>query len=291
MRTKISLLISGKLGFDLLIYLFDFTDIEFIATDKKSLEIIDFAKLKSIPLFIGNPRDGKLSSFINEVEGDLLLSINYLFLVEKDLIKKFKYPINFHGSLLPKYRGRTPHVWSIINNEVETGVSAHFIDVGCDTGDVILQKKIPILENDTGFSLLEKYIEAYPFMVSEIIKLYESNNIIRIKQDNSISTIYGKRTPSDGEINWDWQKERINNWVRAQAFPYPGAFTFYEGDKVTIDKISFCDLGFDNEMPNGMILQVKPSLVVKTPNGAVKIEEIRNNEFEFIQNKILKNEN
>lgn len=291
MRTKISLLISGKLGFDLLIYLFDFTDIEFVATDKNSLEIIDFAKVKNVPLFIGNPRDGKLSSFVNEVKSDLLLSINYLFLVEQDLIKKFKYPINFHGSLLPKYRGRTPHVWSIINNEIDTGVTAHFIDFGCDTGDIILRKRIPILDNDTGFTVLEKYIEVYPFMVSEIIKLYESGGIIRIKQDNSISTIYGKRTPNDGEINWDWQKERINNWVRAQAFPYPGAFTFYEGNKVTIDKISFCDLGFDNEMPNGMILQVKPSLVVKTSNGAVKIEEIRNNEFDFIQNKILKNEN
>lgn len=291
MRTKISLLISGKLGFDLLIYLFDFTDIEFIATDKNSLEIIDFAKVKNVPLFIGNPRDAKLSSFVNEVKSDLLLSINYLFLVEQDLIEKFKYPINFHGSLLPKYRGRTPHVWSIINNEIETGVTAHFIDLGCDTGDVILQKRIPILDNDTGFSVLEKYIEVYPLIVSEIIKLYESSSIIRIKQDNSISTVYGKRTPSDGEINWDWQKERINNWVRAQAFPYLGAFTFYEGNKVTIDKISFCDLGFDNEMPNGMILQVKPSLIVKTSNGAVKIEEIRNNEFEFIQNKTLKNEN
>jgi len=291
MRTKISLLISGKLGFDLLIYLFDFTDIEFIATDKNSLEIIDFAKIKNFPLFIGNPRNGKLIRFINEAKGDLLLSINYLFLVEEDLIEKFKYPINFHGSLLPKYRGRTPHVWSIINNEIETGVTAHFIDIGCDTGDVILQKRIPILENDTGFTILEKYIEVYPLMVSEIIKLYETSSIIRIKQDNSISTIYGKRTPNDGEINWDWQKERINNWVRAQALPYPGAFTFYEGNKITIDKISFCDLGFDNEMPNGMILQVKPSLIVKTPNGTVKIEEIRNNEFEFIQNKILKNEN
>jgi methionyl-tRNA formyltransferase len=291
MRTKISLLISGKLGFDLLIYLFDFTDIEFIATDKNSLEIIDFAKVKNVPLFIGNPRNGKLACFINELKGDLLLSINYLFLVEEDLIKKFKYPINFHGSLLPKYRGRTPHVWSIINNEVETGVTAHFIDSGCDTGDIILQKRIPILKNDTGFSVLEKYIEVYPLMVSEIIKLYKSNSIIRIKQNNSISTIYGKRTPSDGEINWNWQKERINNWVRAQAIPYPGAFTFFEGNKITIDKISFCDLGFDNEIPNGMILQVEPNLIVKTSNGAVKIEEIRNNEFEFIQNKILKNEN
>jgi methionyl-tRNA formyltransferase len=288
MRTKISLLISGKLGFNLLIDLFDFIDIEFIATDKNSTEIIDFAKVKNIPIFIGNPRNGKLSSFIGEVKSDLLLSINYLFLVEEDLIKKFTFPINFHGSLLPKYRGRTPHVWSIINNEINTGITAHFIDIGCDTGDIILQKTIPILENDTGFSILEKYVEVYPQMVREIIKLYQSKDIKKIKQDDSLSTIYGKRTPNDGVINWDWQKERVRNWVRAQAFPYPGAFTFFNGNKIIIDKVSFCELGFNNELPNGTILQVKPNLVIKTSNGAVKIEIIRNKEIKFVQYKILK---
>lgn len=287
MKTNIYLLISGKLGYNLLIYLYGFTHIKLIATDKNSLDIIDFAKNENIPLFIGNPRNGKLAAFISNSQTELLLSINYPFLIEEDLIKKFSYPINFHGSLLPKYRGRTPHVWSIINNECETGVTAHFIDVGCDTGDVILQKKMPISENDTGFSILEKYIEVYPLIVSEIINLFEAKNIKRIKQDNSLSTIYSKRTPNDGKINWDWQKERIRNWVRAQTDPYPGAFTFFDDKKIIIDKVSFSEIGFNNEFKNGTILQVKPFLVVKTSNGAVKIDLIRNNKVEFVQNKIL----
>jgi len=287
MKTKISLLISGKLGYNLLIDLYDFTNIELIATDKNSFDIIDFAKIKNISLFIGNPRKGKLSSFIVNSKNELLLSINYLFLLEEDLIKKFAYPINFHGSLLPKYRGRTPHVWSIINNEIETGVTAHFIDEGCDTGDIILQKKIPILENDTGFSILEKYMKIYPLMVREIINLFEAKNIKRIKQNNSLSTIYGKRTPNDGKINWDWHKERIRNWVRAQANPYPGAFTFFDDNKIIIDKISFSETGFDNDVANGTIIRIKPDLIIKTSNGAIKIEQIRNNNIEFIKSKIL----
>ena len=287
MKTNISLLISGKLGYNLLIEMHNYTKIELIATDKNSSDIIDFAKSKNIPLFIGNPRNGKLAAFISTTQNELLLSINYLFLVEEDLIKKFKYPINFHGSLLPKYRGRTPHVWSIINNEYETGITAHFIDEGCDTGDIILQKRIPILENDTGFSILENYIKIYPIMVREIIDMFETKNINRKKQDSSIATIYGKRTPNDGKINWDWQKERIRNWVRAQTDPYPGAFTFFDNQKIIIDKISFCEMGFNNDLSNGTILQVKPVLVVKTSNGAVNIDLIRNNEVEFVQNKIL----
>ena len=287
MKTNISLLISGELGYNLLIELYNYTNIRLIATDKNSINIIDFAKNKNIPLFIWNPRNCKLAAFISKTQNELLLSINYLFLLEEDLIKKFKYPINFHGSLLPKYRGRTPHVWSIINNEIETGVTAHFIDEGCDTGDIILQKRIPILENDTGFSVLKKYIKIYPLMVREIIDLFETKNIKRKKQDNSVSTIYGKRTPNDGKINWDWQKERIRNWVRAQTDPYPGAFTFLDDKKIIIDKVSFCEIGFNNELPNGAILQVKPFLVVKTSNGAVKIDLIRNNKVELVQNKIF----
>jgi methionyl-tRNA formyltransferase len=287
MKTNISLLISGKLGYNLLTELYDYTYVQLIATDKNSLEIIDFAKIKNIPLFVGNPREGRLSAFIKNSNNELLLSINYLFLIEEDVIKKFTYPINFHGSLLPKYRGRTPHVWSIINNERETGVTAHFIDLGCDTGDIILQKEIPILENDSGFSVLEKYIKIYPLIVEEIIGLFMSKNIKRLKQNESIATIYGKRTPDDGKINWDWQKERIRNWVRAQTDPYPGAFSFYGDKKIIIDKVSFCETGFNNELPNGTILQVSPVLIVKTSNGAVKIDLIRNNKIEFVQNKIL----
>ena len=288
MKTKIALLVSGKLGFSLLIDLFEFTIISFVATDKNSKEIIDFAQLKNIPLFIGNPRNGKLYHFINKEPCKILLSINYLFLIEKDVFNLFSYPINFHGSLLPKYRGRTPHVWAIINNETETGVTAHFIDEGCDTGEIILQKKIPILENDTGFAILEKYNEIYPIMVRDVIKLCESGNVEKTKQENSLSTIYGKRTPNDGKINWNWQKERIRNWVRAQAFPYPGAFTFINEKKIIIDAVSFSDIGFNNELPNGTILQVEPSLVIKTSNGAVKLDEVRNNQVAFVQNEILK---
>lgn len=288
MKTKILLLVSGNLGFKILINLVNILDIEFIATDKNSKEIIDFATFKKIPLFIGSPRRGKLLSFIENFEGELLLSINYLFLIEEDVIRKFKYPINFHGSLLPKYRGRTPHVWSIINNEIETGVTAHFIDSGCDTGDIILQKKVPIAPNDTGHSILEKYGLLYPVMVKEIIDLYNTGKgMPRSIQKNSIATTYGKRSPDDGHINWDWQKERIRNWVRAQSFPYPGAFTFYGEKKITIDKVSFCEAGFNNEIKNGTILKTDPGLIIKTSNGAILIEEIREHEVAFVKNKIL----
>ena len=63
----------------------------------------------------------------------LFFSINYLYLIDENLIKyPNKFSINIHGSLLPKYRGRTPHVWSIINGETKTGITVHLIENECD---------------------------------------------------------------------------------------------------------------------------------------------------------------
>ena len=86
---------------------------------------------------------------------------------------------------------------------------------------------------------------------------------------------------------WDWHKERIRNWVRAQANPYPGAYSYLEHSKIIIDEISFADSGFSFEMPNGLVLSVNP-LLVKTPNGVVKLEKIRETITRIEKNQIFK---
>ncbi len=288
---KIGYLASGNLGLSTIIACKEFLQPLFIATDTKSVNIINYALENKIPLFNGNPRNGRLFEFVKGTYLDLLLSVNYVFIIENDLIEIAKYAINIHGSLLPKYRGRTPHVWAIINNESLTGISAHIIDSECDAGDIILQKEVKIDINDTGASLLTKFESIYPSIVKEIIISIKSNNISRKKQDKTKSTYFGKRIPDDGEINWNWQKERIRNWVRAQAYPYPGAFTFIDGKKIIIDEVSYSDLGFDYNNPNGMIIQIKPKILVKTQDGVICLESIRKNDCVFKIGKIFKNEN
>jgi methionyl-tRNA formyltransferase len=194
--------------------------------------------------------------------------------------------VNIHGSLLPKYRGRTPHIWAIINNEVTTGITAHFISEKCDDGDIILQTKIPILDTDSGSDILEKFKIYYPLIIDELLIKFAENNITRIVQDESKATYFGQRTSNDGQIDWNWQKERIYNWVRAQRFPYPGAFTFYEGQKITIDSVLYDDFGFKQEFKNGLILSKNP-IRIKTPNGVIQIESYRECEVEIMEGKIL----
>lgn len=289
MNLNIGILCSGNLGFHCLNEIYPQVKPQFIFTDKNSTEIIEYAEKMNIPFFVGNPRNENSLRFVEKFQTDLIFSINYLFIVNQNILMHVrKNAINFHGSLLPKYRGRTPHVWTIINGEKETGITAHFMEEGCDTGDIVLQEKIIINPNFSGADILEIFKIRYPVMIMKILDLFESNNIASVVQEENKATYFGKRIPEDGKINWDWQKERIHNWVRAQAYPYPGAFTFLKGEKIIIDKISFSDIGFNSEMHNGLIIETTPNILVKTPNGVVELVTIRNrNKVSFIKNNLL----
>jgi len=281
---KVGILASGGLGYTMLSKILQTHDLSFVMTDRSSDLIQSFCKTYRVPFFVGNPRGGKSDDFLSKVSCDVLISINYIFLIEQNLIKFPKIlAFNLHGSLLPKYRGRTPHVWSIINNEKLTGITAHLIDAGCDTGDIIEQIQINIEENDTGASILKKYESNYYSLVESVLNKISNQKLITFPQDNSKATYFGKRTPEDGLIDWSWQRERIYNWIRAQSFPYPGAFTYYLNNKIIIDWIEFDDNGFDFNVPNGMIVTIDP-LRVKTPNGLVKIIKIRNSLNNFSVN-------
>ena len=246
--------------------------------------IIQFCKTKQIPTFVGNPRNENAKHFIQEFNIDVVLSINYLFIVN-DFIHSHptKYSINFHGSLLPKYRGRTPHVWAIINNEKETGITAHLISDGCDEGEIVYQEKIKIDEDITGGELLSIYENKYPSVINTVIEKIKNNTLNSIGQNHSQATYFGKRSPEDGSINWDWQKERIRNWVRALSKPYPGAFSYINGNKIIINKIGFTEFGFCDTDLNGKIINTNQKLIVKVQNGAIEIID-----FE-IENKVIIN--
>lgn len=284
-KLSVCLLASGGLGLMLLNHIATKNNclIHSVFTDKKSDGIISFCKEKDIACFAGNPRGGVTEDFRNSLSTrpDIILSVNYLFLIEEDLINyPTQYAVNVHGSLLPKYRGRTPHVWAIINNEKKTGITAHLITSECDKGAIIAQKEIPILDSDTGGSILKKYNQVYPVLIDDVIEKIMSGNLedSLVEQDESKATYYPKRTPDDGEIDWNWQKERIYNWVRAMAPPeYPGAFFFDDGKKIVVKRLEYSEIGFPQGTENGkIIMRDEYSYTIKTSNGCVNLTVFQN---------------
>ena len=273
---NLGVLVGGNLGLTVLKHLFQSHNIKFVLTDKKSFLIIQFCKTNDIEIFIGNPRTRSASIFFLNFKIEVLISINYLFLIERDLIElPSKIAFNIHGSLLPKYRGRTPHVWAIINNENQTGITAHLIDENCDTGDIIEQLVVKIEKNDTGNDLLLKYTKLYSPLVDKVLENISNNKLTLTPQKDELATYFEKRTPEDGKINWNWKKERIINWVRAQAYPYPGAFSYIKDQKIVIDEVVEFKLKVSSETKTGIILAVSPKIIVNTSNGVLELRKVR----------------
>ena len=212
---KLGILSSGNLGKDTLEKIILNFTVVFVLTDSNSHGVLSLCKENKIPCFKGNPRNGIGYDFIKKIEVDIIVSINYLFLIEKDIIQHSKQlTFNIHGSLLPKYRGRSPHVWAIINNEKVTGITAHVIDEGCDTGDIISQIKIAC--DDAEVPVPNIFTEFGSFTVGEsggavYQVLYQKQQNDREKW-NMIDSSFITTLPDTWAINKRFVMLAINRW-------------------------------------------------------------------------------
>lgn len=174
---------------------------------------------------------------ISKLNIDLIISVNFEQILKRQIINIPKRGcINIHASILPKYRGRAPINWAIINGEKETGVTVHFIEEGIDTGNIICQEIVEIKETEYVGDVLNKIINIYPKTVLKSIKLLEDKNFIGLKQDLSKGSYFGKRKAEDGKIDFEQSGEKILNLIRAVSRPYPGAFLIVEDKKIIIWK-------------------------------------------------------
>lgn len=176
-----------------------------------------------------------LEDTIAHLNYDLLISVGYRFIIPNHLIEKAKYAVNVHPTLLPKYRGYRSGPYIIINGETKTGVSVHVIDEGMDTGDIILQKEVPLNEFDTVKSMSRKTAEAEGQALIEAITQIQNGTAQFKKQNESEATVYNYiRTPKDSEVDWEKPLKELYNSIRAcDPIDYP-AFFYVNGEKVFI---------------------------------------------------------
>lgn len=232
--------------------------------------VAECASRHNIPAFA--PEDINHPVWVNRIkamEPDFIFSFYYRSLIKADLLAvPSKGCINLHGSLLPKYRGRVPINWAIINGEKETGVTLHYMTEKADAGDIISQKKIEITGCDTAKTVFDKAVAAAKEMLAETLPLVRDGKAPRIPQDHDAATVFRGRTPADGEINWAKSAVEVNNLIRAVTKPYPGAFSFLGDRKCFIWSAKVLDS--NNGMAPGTVISSNP-LVIACKEGAIEV--------------------
>ena len=166
---------------------------------------------------------------------DLILSFYYRSMIQEDILSIPRLgAFNMHGSLLPKYRGRVPINWAVLNGEKETGVTLHHMVKRADAGDIVDQEKVAIGPDETAAEVFAKCVKAARVVLERQLDALTSGTAPRKPQDESQATKFGGRKPEDGRIDWTQSSEKIYNLIRAVTQPYPGAFTMSRGKKLLI---------------------------------------------------------
>jgi methionyl-tRNA formyltransferase len=135
-----------------------------------------------------------------------------------------------HNSLLPKYRGGAPLVWSIINGDPEVGATVFNFASGMDDGRIMHQVRVSNTQKDDIGTVLRKIEVALVDTLPDRWRSLLNGTAQLTEQDHSQATFCGQRTPDDGKIDWSLSSMQVHNFIRAQAPPYPGAFD-YLGDR------------------------------------------------------------
>jgi len=143
--------------------------------------------------------------------------------------------LNLHASLLPKYRGAAPIQWAIAQGETVTGVTTMRIDAGLDTGDILLQRELPIAPDDTSVTLSPRLAAIGAELMVETLNGLQSGSIVAQRQDNSQSTLAPILKKEDGQIDFSLSAQEILNRMRGFQ-PWPGAYTKFRGKSLQILK-------------------------------------------------------
>ena len=241
----------------------------------------EFALEKNIPVFqpLKVRKNTEFIEKIKELKPDVICVVAYGKILPKEILDIPQLGcINVHGSLLPKYRGAAPIQWAVINGDKETGITTMYMDVGMDTGDMILKEKVSIGENETTGELWNRLSKIGGELLVKTLKLIEEGNAPRTKQgeDYTIAPMLDKEI---AQIDWNNKTaKQIKNLIRGLN-PIMGAYTFVNGKKLKIWKAKIVnkDTIQDAQVENGavMLADAKQGLFFKAKDGIIEAIEIQ----------------
>ena len=184
--------------------------------------------------------------------------------------------LNLHASLLPRHRGAAPIQAAVEAGDSETGVTVMYMDVGLDTGDILLKKPVRIRRRDTGGTIHDALAEIAPVALAEALALLKQGRAPRVKQDALLATCAPKLTRENGGIDWSATQEQIDRKIRAMN-PWPGAFTFLPtADGLRKLKVFACIQHSGKIGASGTVTRAdKHGLLVAAGQGGVLLREVQ----------------
>ena len=213
---------------------------------------------------------------IKKLEPDVICVVAYGKILPKEILEIPKLGcINVHGSLLPKYRGAAPIQWAVINGEKVTGVTTMYMDVGMDTGDMILKEKTEIAPDETTGELWDRLAKIGADLLVKTLEQIENKTAPRIPQgeDFSMAPMLDKEM---SKIDWESKTaQEIKNLVRGLN-PIMGTYAYLNGKKIKIWKVDVVE-AYNENVKNGTVLKSdsKDGLYIKAKDGVIKVLEIQ----------------
>ncbi len=236
------------------------------------------AAADALSLLVHQPetlKDGAFLPVLEAEQPDLIVVVAYGKILPSYVLEFPKYGcINVHASLLPKYRGAAPIQRAVLGGEKITGVTTMYMDVGLDTGDVILKKETEIGEDETSAELFDRLAVLGAEALIETVDLIEKGIAPREKQNDAESTYAAMLDKAQAEIDWTKSAQEIKNLVRGMN-SWPLAYTYYKGGRMKIGSVRVLSGSFDGAPGQVLYANRTDGLCIRCGDGAVLAQTIQ----------------
>lgn len=215
-------------------------------------------------------KDEAVAEHLRGLAPDVIIVIAYGKILPKAVLDIPKYGcINIHGSLLPKLRGAAPIQRAVIDGEEETGVTSMMMDVGLDTGDMLVKESVSILPDETAGELFDRLSILGTKVLTDTLQKIEDGTLTREKQNEDESTYAAMLSKEECIIDWSCSAKSVHNKVRGMN-PWPVAAAWYKGKKLKIYKTRLSERSGEP----GTVLSVSP-VIMACGEGSVELVEVQ----------------
>ncbi len=231
----------------------------------------ELAEQHGIPYLTSDINEPENMARLREIAPEFLLSFYYRNMVKPAVLELAgKGALNLHGSYLPRYRGRVPVNWAVINGETETGATLHYMVEKPDAGDIVDRERVAIDFTDTALDVFNKVTDAAVTVIGRAWPMLLAGTAPRIPMDLSAGNYCRGRKPADGLIDWNRSAVQIYNLIRGVTHPYPGAFTHLDDRKIVIWQA----WPIEGKGEPGRVVSTTP-LQVGTKDGLLEIRSLQ----------------